>query len=628
MQEFEPLTGENISKDIFLYKIKLVLFSIILMIGHVFMKLFRYLIFVSVVGGANAASVEWNVSSSSSEDWFFAPNWSPASIPSSGDLIYIGTKPDVIDSVVIHAGNAVGSNVYLGHTSGSTGVLTVESGGSFTSVGTVTLGNMGTGFLKINDGVVSVYQIDDGYFTNTAQGVGHLEITNAGVLNTASKGINFIGYSRDKGAEVSTVVIDGQHSAWNSDGTVIIGAGDFGIGTVTVQNGGLLKVTNLSNSDNNWGLGLGDGVNDEGHLIIRGQGSKVITTPGITVGIAGRGTVSVLDGATLESSSNRYDYDYIGQVATLDGVCAEGHVFVDGLGSSWKNSTGLIIGYAGLGTLTVSNGASVTSIYDSHIGYTRASIGAQQGTNAAHGEVLITGSGSVWTTATLDMAHEKGGEAILTVSNGGTLKTTGNDGIQVGLGGPGVINIGAPADQQAAAPGNIEAENILLVDRNNSKLIFNHTATEMDEYILSSSLSGEGTVNIESGVTQLTGLNRYSGFTLISGGILKAGSGNAFSPNSDFVVERDGMLDVNGISQTLGALSNAGIINMARYSAGTTLTVAGNYTGEGGTVYFNTKLMGDPSETDKFVIHGNTSGNTQVAVNNIGNSCQVTFAVG
>jgi autotransporter family porin len=52
--------------------------------------------------------------------------------------------------------------------------------------------------------------------------------------------------------------------------------------------------------------------------------------------------------------------------------------------------------------------------------------------------------------------------------------------------------------------------------------------------------------------------------------------------------------------------------------AGKTLTVAGNYTGNGGTIAMNTVLAGDESATDKLVIKGNTSGNTLVTFTNVG----------
>ncbi|WP_282297612.1 autotransporter outer membrane beta-barrel domain-containing protein [Stenotrophomonas sp. PS02289] len=49
-----------------------------------------------------------------------------------------------------------------------------------------------------------------------------------------------------------------------------------------------------------------------------------------------------------------------------------------------------------------------------------------------------------------------------------------------------------------------------------------------------------------------------------------------------------------------------------------TLQVAGNYTGNGGTLLFNAVLAGDDAPTDRLVIGGDSSGQTNVQVNNIG----------
>lgn len=49
-----------------------------------------------------------------------------------------------------------------------------------------------------------------------------------------------------------------------------------------------------------------------------------------------------------------------------------------------------------------------------------------------------------------------------------------------------------------------------------------------------------------------------------------------------------------------------------------TLTINGDFTGNGGKLVFNTVLHDDASETDKLKVLGNTAGNTFVVVNNIG----------
>ena len=55
-----------------------------------------------------------------------------------------------------------------------------------------------------------------------------------------------------------------------------------------------------------------------------------------------------------------------------------------------------------------------------------------------------------------------------------------------------------------------------------------------------------------------------------------------------------------------------------------TLTVAGNYTGNNGLVTLSTVLGGDDSPTDRLVIEGDSRGNTQLKINNSGGQGALT----
>ncbi len=51
---------------------------------------------------------------------------------------------------------------------------------------------------------------------------------------------------------------------------------------------------------------------------------------------------------------------------------------------------------------------------------------------------------------------------------------------------------------------------------------------------------------------------------------------------------------------------------------GNNLTIENNYSSDGGTLTFYSKLVGDESETDRMIVEGNTSGHTNVKINNLG----------
>ncbi len=73
---------------------------------------------------------------------------------------------------------------------------------------------------------------------------------------------------------------------------------------------------------------------------------------------------------------------------------------------------------------------------------------------------------------------------------------------------------------------------------------------------------------------------------------------------------------LGGSGTIFGDVTNSGTISPGN-SIGT-LTISGNYTGNGGTLAIESVLGGDASPTDRLVVTGNTSGTTSVKVTNLG----------
>ncbi|MFW7358333.1 MAG: autotransporter-associated beta strand repeat-containing protein [Brucella sp.] len=132
-------------------------------------------------------------------------------------------------------------------------------------------------------------------------------------------------------------------------------------------------------------------------------------------------------------------------------------------------------------------------------------------------------------------------------------------------------------------------------------------------------LSGTGDFT-KSGSAALTlaGSNQYTGATLVNQGTLIQGSQDAFSSASAYTTARNGTLDLGGYDTTVSSLDNGGTVNLSDLTAGTTLTVAGNYTGSNGTLVINTVLGDDNSRTDRLKVGGDTSGTTNLQVVNRG----------
>ncbi|MHA1081254.1 autotransporter outer membrane beta-barrel domain-containing protein (plasmid) [Enterobacter ludwigii] len=77
-------------------------------------------------------------------------------------------------------------------------------------------------------------------------------------------------------------------------------------------------------------------------------------------------------------------------------------------------------------------------------------------------------------------------------------------------------------------------------------------------------------------------------------------------------------------NSTVTTLSNSGTLAFSEGAIGRTLTVNGDYTGNNGLIIFNSVLSGDNSLTDHLLVNGNTSGTTQVSINNLGGGGDAT----
>lgn len=135
---------------------------------------------------------------------------------------------------------------------------------------------------------------------------------------------------------------------------------------------------------------------------------------------------------------------------------------------------------------------------------------------------------------------------------------------------------------------------------------------------LNGTISGAGKVVKDGGgMLFLNGVATNTGGTTVAGGTLQAGAANVLSAISAFSVLSGATLDLNSRDQTVASLSNAGTVELSG-APGTTLTVTGDYVGNGGLLAFNTALGTDASVTDKLVVNGSTAGTGSVKVTNVG----------
>ena len=385
-----------------------------------------------------------------------------------------------------------------------------------------------------------------------------------------------------------------------------LAVGENGIGMLLVQNGGTLT---------DFGGFVGDLPGSRGTAIVSGAGSTWTNTGTIVVGGLGTGTLTIQNGGTVNSGGG-------GSVGLSVG--STGTVMVIGPGSTWNNSPGggLNVGSFGTGTLTIASGGMVIN---------NTAFAANIGNGAgSQGTVTVAGAGSTWSNSSgVNIGNL--GRGTLTIANGGIV--TGPIVIATNAGAIGTLNIGAGAGNAVAAPGTLTAPSVAF-GAGTGTINFNHTSAD---YVFAPAISGNGTVNVLAGTTIFTGANSYSGATNVNAGTLRAGVPNTFSPNSAVTVASGGTLDLNGFSQTVPGVTNAGLVNMGTGTAPGTVLTTTSYTGTGGTIAMNTFLAGDGSPSDKLVINGGTAtGMTGLMIHNsggpgaetFGNGIQVVSAIG
>lgn len=291
--------------------------------------------------------------------------------------------------------------------------------------GTVTVGGLGS-LLRTDQAFVGEY------------GTGSIHVSNGG--RVTSNGIAFIGYQ--PGAN-GTVTLNGAGSSWVasnslnigfrapgslsiSDGALLrvtgatretrIGTSNGGNGTVTVTDAGsrmevqILKVGEiqqgtltvsgggyLSSTDATVGLFTGS----QGTVTVTGAGS-LWQTQELEIGNTTTGTVNILAGGRVETSLAAPIYlGYNGPASGTMNVSGAGSTF-----AAMANSV-LVLGRAGIGTLTISGGGSVTNL--------SGSLGSEA---AGRGIATVTGAGSNWTLAHQLVIGNRG-TGTLTIADGG-----------------------------------------------------------------------------------------------------------------------------------------------------------------------------------------------------------------
>lgn len=272
------------------------------------------------------------------------------------------------------------------------------------------------------------------------------------------------------------------------------------------------------------------------------------------------------------------------------------------------------------GTVTVDNSLGAVSVLGMQFAANNYVIGGSDIALTDPTATIRVGDGSVagaGFTATINSVL--GGTAQLVKSDAGTLVLGGANSYTGGTmiaGGTLRIandaNLGAAGGDVTLDGGTLETSASLTSARGFAVASGGAIGVAVDTvFTYNGLLSGSGTLTKNGGGTLLVTADNggFGGSTAVAGGTLAVQG----SLGGAVTVGQAGRLEGSG---RVGSIVNAGVVAPGR-SIGT-LTVAGDYRGNGGVLEIEAELGGDASAADRLVVNGATSGNTRVTVINRG----------
>lgn len=547
------------------------------------------------------------------------------------------------------------NNSYIGYLDVDDGILEISGGGKFTITGASINDAVFINSNLIVTGPNSAFTIQDydsslgsTYLVVGRDTTGPTSVTvNAGAHMTTTAAVIGEGINTSHSTDISAIV-DGAGSIWDFGTGVLMGAAAGGTAELTISNGGVMTSTE--------GGGVSIGAAGDGTATVTGTGSK-LQAGSLAVGLfrlgqGGTGELTVANGGLAENTGQ-----------TEIGVDSTGIVLVTGPGSQLQLGDNLMIGEASSaatgnnasGKLTIQDGGLVAA-GNVWLGVNNSAGRTSAGTLTVLG---APGAQSVLETGSL----MKGFDSASALFDGGVLRATGNS-TDVGADfigsfrGTFTVDIGDAGMFIDTQGYDVTASAVLADDDTLAPGFLNKLGT--GRLVLTADNTYSAGTTITAGTLQLgaggasgwivgdvtddgvlafnrSDVKTFDGTITGTGSVHQIGTGKTIltadsSALTGISQVQNGILSVNGIlggSMEVrgGRLQGIGRVgDTTNFAGGTiapgnsigTLTVAGDYIGSGGRLEIETVLGDDSSATDKLVVTGNTSGNTDVQVINVG----------
>lgn len=281
------------------------------------------------------------------------------------------------------------------------GTMIVSNGGQVTTTGDGELGSTGQGILSLFDAGSAITVGETFYVGRGQSGQGTATIAGGATLTSHGGVIGAVNSSNGPGT-TGSVTLTGVGTTWINNGELRIGTAFGGFNEPPdFPSSGSLTVTN---------------------------NASVVNSDKLLVGHLNSGTMTISGGGTVSAIGN--DVNFPVAVDLAMGKFASATATVTGANSALNANGHLRVGVQGNASLTISNGGVVNN-HDGMIAFS-------QETQSSQSSVLVTGAGSQWNNSGNlyvggNFSHvdstQFGGQASLTVRDGGLVRSQGDTGI-------------------------------------------------------------------------------------------------------------------------------------------------------------------------------------------------------
>ncbi|WP_368541159.1 autotransporter outer membrane beta-barrel domain-containing protein [Enterobacter soli] len=453
-------------------------------------------------------------------------------------------------------------------------------------------------------------QVSDGFgHDDVLATYGYTAVITAGENAPGGPGL-YAGYMLKVLNSQSTAVIDSTGATDTTLGAQLTGVGDFDFRA----NDGTITLVNTANDY---------------------QGKTLVTSG--TVLLGGNNTLGQTSALNIAASAAADLNGFSQTVGALNGA-AGSTLALNGGALTITNGGQSDGALTGSGSLNLTGGELVVSRANDAL---TAAVDVSSGATAHLKNAAALGSGDIALDGALVLDAVKGtfanavqGAGAMNLVNASDVALGGNN-----AGFSGEIDIASASRLTAQQPASLGTSTIL----NDGELVLNASDTWAFDNAMSGSglltKAGAGMVTLASDYAHTGGTHVEAGTlaldnraaALSGGGAVTVDEGATLGGYGTIVgnVTSEGTVSAGDAITALtggagnltiqGNLDNFNTVNLAGNTVGNTLTVTGNYTAHS-TLVLNTVLGGDNSKTDRLIVNGDTSGHTDVYVNNKGGS--------